>query len=190
MGGTFDPIHYGHLAAASQVHYELGLDRVVFVPTGRPWQKRESDVSDGEHRFLMTVLATTADPRFRVSRVDLDRPGPTYTVDTLADLQVEFGPRARLYLIVGADALTGLATWRDHDKVLAAARLVAVPRPGFPRAQLKLEGVDLDVIEVPGLAVSSSCCRERVATGEPITYLVPPLVQGYIANNGLYGTTT
>lgn len=183
MGGTFDPIHNGHLAAASEVASKLSLDLVVFVPSGHSWQKRERAVSSGEHRYLMTVLATAADPRFRVSRTDLDRPGPTYTVDTLAALQQQFGSRTQLFLIFGTDLIEQLPTWHEPAKVAAAARLVAVARPGYPAVTPGCE-----IVSVPGIEVSSSDCRARVGRGEPVAYLLPALVEQYIANNGLYRT--
>lgn len=187
MGGTFDPVHYGHLAAASQVANDLALDLVVFVPAGSPWQKRDRNISAREHRFLMTVLATAADPRFRVSRVDLDRAGPTYMVDTLRDLRAQFGAQAQFYLIMGLDTLAQLATWRDPEGIMAAATLVAVTRPGYSPSSMDLAGVKHEVVTMPGIEVSSSCCRDRIGRGEPVTYLLPPLVEQYIASNGLYG---
>lgn len=189
MGGTFDPIHYGHLAAASQVAHDLTLDLVVFVPAGLPWQKRDREISGRDHRFLMTVLATTADPRFQVSRVDLDRAGPTYMVDTLSDLRAQFGPLAKFYLIAGVDTLAQLTTWRHPEKITAASTLIAVTRPGHTAADLDRAGVEHEMVVVPGIAVSSSGCRERIGRGEPVSYLLPPLVEQYIANNGLYRTT-
>ena len=134
MGGTFDPVHHGHLVAASEVAHEFALTEVVFVPTGQPWQKTDRIVTSAEDRYLMTVIATAGDPRFRVSRVDVDRPGPTYTVDTLRDLRAEYdaaGIAAELYFITGADALAQILTWRDHEQVLALAHLVGVTRPGY-----------------------------------------------------------
>ncbi|MEK9810584.1 MAG: nicotinate-nucleotide adenylyltransferase, partial [Candidatus Nanopelagicales bacterium] len=123
MGGTFDPIHLGHLVAASEVAHRFELDEVVFVPTGQPWQKSHRSVAPAEDRYLMTVIATAADPRFRVSRVDVDRPGPTYTVDTLRDLQDELGDHD-FYFITGADALADILSWRGTDEVLRRAHLI------------------------------------------------------------------
>ena len=185
MGGTFDPIHVGHLVVASDVARLLALDEVVFVPAGEPWQKADRSVTDAEDRYLMTVLATADDPRFWVSRVDIDRRGPTYTVDTLADLRRIVGPDVELFFITGADAVGQILTWRDPHEILRLATLVAVTRPGH---HLRDPGLDAPVhfVEVTGIDLSSSECRRRVAAGEPIRYLVPAGVEGYITKRGLY----
>ena len=185
MGGTFDPIHLGHLVAASEVAHLFALDEVVFVPTGEPWQKAERAVTDPETRFLMTAIATADDPRFTVSRVDIERAGPTYTVDTLRDLAAQH-PGAELFFITGADALASIMTWRDPDEVLALAHLVAVTRPGHDLDAAHLPPGAATVVEIPALAISSTDCRERVAAGAPITYLVPAGVERFIAETGLY----
>jgi nicotinate-nucleotide adenylyltransferase len=185
MGGTFDPIHHGHLVAASEVAHLFALDEVVFVPTGEPWQKAERAVTDPETRFLMTAIATADDPRFTVSRVDIERAGPTYTVDTLRDLAAQ-RPGAELFFITGADALASIMTWRDPDDVLALAHLVAVTRPGHDLDAAHLPPGAATVVEIPALAISSTDCRERVAAGAPITYLVPAGVDRFIAETGLY----
>lgn len=184
MGGTFDPIHLGHLVAASETAHHFGLDQVVFVPTGAPWQKADRQVSPGEDRYLMTVIATAADPRFTVSRVDLDRPGLTYTVDTLRDLRA-MHPEADLYFITGADALADILGWRDADEALSMAHFVGVSRPGHALADPGLTGA-VTLLEIPALAISSSDCRDRVRRGEPITYLVPAGVESFVAKRGLY----
>jgi nicotinate-nucleotide adenylyltransferase len=185
MGGTFDPIHHGHLVAASEVAHLFSLDEVVFVPTGQPWQKDHRPVSDPETRFLLTVIATADDPRFTVSRVDIERGGPTYTVDTLRDL-AGLRPGAELFFITGADALASILTWRDPDEVLALAHLVAVTRPGHDLDTAHLPPGSATVVEVPALAISSTDCRQRVAAGAPISYLVPAGVERFIAKTGLY----
>ncbi|WP_238473734.1 nicotinate-nucleotide adenylyltransferase [Nocardioides cavernaquae] len=191
MGGTFDPIHHGHLVAASEVQSWFDLDEVVFVPTGNPWQKTRSagrDVSPAEHRYLMTVIATAANPRFRVSRVDIDRNGPTYTIDTLRDLAAEM-PDADLYFITGADALTNIFTWRDVDELFALAHFVGCTRPGYDMGPGTLENIPADrvtIVEIPALAISSTDCRERTHRGEPIWYLVPDGVVQYVAKHQLY----
>jgi nicotinate-nucleotide adenylyltransferase len=191
MGGTFDPIHHGHLVAASEVQGWFGLDEVIFVPTGQPWQKAERAVSPAEHRYLMTVIATAANPRFRVSRVDIDRAGPTYTIDTLRDLKAEL-PDADLYFITGADALTDIFSWRDADDVFALAHFVGCTRPG---AEMDAETLDkipherVTMLEVPALAISSTECRQREADGQPIWYLVPDGVVQYIHKHRLYRPT-
>jgi nicotinate-nucleotide adenylyltransferase len=188
MGGTFDPIHHGHLVAASEVLTWYGLDEVVFVPTGQPWQKAGRDVADPEHRYLMTVIATASNPRFTVSRVDIDREGPTYTIDTLRDLGKQLGD-VDLYFITGADALAQILTWRDHGELFEMAQFVGCTRPGHAvddttLAQLPLDRVTL--VEIPALAISSTDCRERVDRGEPVWYLVPDGVVQYIAKHRLY----
>ena len=189
MGGTFDPIHMGHLVAASEVAHHFGLSEVLFVPTGLPWQKAQRQVSPAEDRYLMTVIATAADPRFGVSRVDVDRAGPTYTVDTLRDLHAVYGSDAELYFITGADALSDILTWHDAEETLALAHLVGVSRPGHSLADPGIPGARVTLLEIPALAISSSDCRERVARGEPIAYLVPPGVDSYIAKRRLYRDT-
>src|SRR6478736_4059121 len=183
MGGTFDPIHHGHLVAASEVAQSFDLDEVVFVPTGEPWQK--SDVSPGEHRYLMTVIATASNPRFTVSRVDIDRDGPTYTIDTLRDLQAA-RPDAELFFITGADALAQILSWRDHDELWDLAHFVAVSRPGHVLSTAGLPSEDVSQLEIPALAISSTDCRDRVRRGHPVWYLVPDGVVQYIAKHHLY----
>lgn len=185
MGGTFDPIHHGHLVAASEVQSVFDLDEVIFVPTGRPWQKEGSQISDPEHRYLMTVVATAANPRFTVSRVDIERPGQTYTIDTLRDLKQQF-PNDDLFFITGADALTNILTWKNHEEIFELAHFVGVTRPGH---QLQSDGLPADkvtLIEVPAMAISSTDCRTRVASGIPVWYLVPDGVVQYINKYALY----
>lgn len=188
MGGTFDPIHHGHLVAGSEVQAWFDLDEVVFVPTGDPWQKSHRDVSAAEHRYLMTVIATAANPRFTVSRVDIDRQGPTYTIDTLRDLHRQM-PGAELYFITGADALADIFTWRDADELFALANFVGCTRPGYAMDPQTLEGIPADrvtLVEIPALAISSTDCRERKQRGEPVWYLVPDGVVQYIGKYDLY----
>jgi len=189
MGGTFDPIHHGHLVAASEVAARFGLDEVVFVPTGHPWQKSERAVSAAEDRYLMTVIATASNPRFTVSRVDIDRPGMTYTVDTLTDLRAERGDDVDLYFITGADALAQILTWRDVDGLFGLAHFVGVTRPGVALDSTVIAGLPAEritLMEVPALAISSTDCRERVMARHPIWYLVPDGIVQYIAKRGLY----
>lgn len=183
MGGTFDPIHHGHLVAASEVAQSFGLDEVVFVPTGQPYQKR--DVSPSEHRYLMTVIATASNPRFTVSRVDIDRNGPTYTVDTLRDVRAAH-PDADLFFISGADAITQIMEWKDVDQLWDYAHFVAVTRPGHPLSVSGIPEEHVTRLEVPALAISSTDCRARVAAGSPVWYLVPDGVVQYIAKHSLY----
>jgi nicotinate-nucleotide adenylyltransferase len=188
MGGTFDPIHHGHLVAASEVQAWFDLDEVVFVPTGQPWQKQEREVSPAEDRYLMTVIATASNPRFWVSRVDIDRDGPTYTIDTLRDLRKEL-PDADLFFITGADALSDIFTWRDADELFDLAHFVGCTRPGFTMDDSTLSGMPEDkvtIIEIPALAISSTDCRKRRMRGEPVWYLVPDGVVQYITKYALY----
>jgi len=194
MGGSFDPIHIGHLVAASEVAHRFGLDRVVFSPTGEAWHKAPDGRAPGELRYLMTVVATAADPRFHVTRVDIDREGPTYTVDTLRELQDQFdrdypGQEAEWYFITGADALADILGWRDPDRILTAAHLVGVTRPGHTLADPGLPSAQVSLVEIPALAISSTDIRERVRAGEPITYLVPEGVAHLIAKHGLYAAS-
>ena len=183
MGGTFDPIHHGHLVAASEVAQSFDLDEVVFVPTGMPWQKTK--VTEAEHRYLMTVIATASNPRFTVSRVDIDRDGPTYTIDTLRDLKAA-RPDAELFFITGADAIAQILGWRDHDELWQLAHFVAVSRPGHVLSTEGLPSEDVSQLEVPALAISSTDCRARVREGNPVWYLVPDGVVQYIAKHHLY----
>jgi nicotinate-nucleotide adenylyltransferase len=191
MGGTFDPIHHGHLVAASEVQAEYDLDEVIFVPTGQPWQKSNRDVSPAEDRYLMTVIATASNPRFSVSRVDVDRAKPTYTIDTLRDLRSE-RPQAEFFFITGADALAQILTWHDAAGVFELAHFVGCTRPGTTIDAATLAGLPADrvtIIEVPALAISSSGCRDRASAGEPVWYLVPDGVVQYIAKRRLYSPT-
>ncbi len=191
MGGSFDPIHNGHLVAASEVAHRFGLDRVIFSPTGQAWHKDASGAAPGELRYLMAVVGTAADPRFDVTRVDIDRPGPTYTVDTLRDLQGAFAVEfpqdtAEWFFVTGADALAEIVGWRDPDGILERAHLIGVTRPGHVLADPGLPGGSVTLVEVPALAISSTDVRARVARGEPIRYLVPDGVAHLIAKHGLY----
>jgi nicotinate-nucleotide adenylyltransferase len=186
MGGTFDPIHHGHLVAGSEVASLFELDEVVFVPTGTPWQKAESEVTPAEDRYLMTVIATASNPRFTVSRTDLDRSGPTYTIDTLRDLRGLRGPDVEMYFITGADALSNILTWRDVDELFELAHFVGCTRPGHRLADPGLPDGRVSLVEVPALAISSTNCRDRVRRGEPIWYLVPDGIVQYINKRGLY----
>ncbi|GAB7039928.1 MULTISPECIES: nicotinate-nucleotide adenylyltransferase [Catenuloplanes] len=186
MGGTFDPIHNGHLVAASEVADRFGLDEVVFVPTGQPWQKGRQAVTPAEDRYLMTVIATASNPRFTVSRVDIDRPGPTYTVDTLRDLRGLYGPGAELFFITGADAVEKMLSWKDAERMFELARFVGVTRPGFELSSAHLPEDAVSLVEIPAMAISSTACRARVVAGKPVWYLVPDGVVQYIAKRGLY----
>ena len=185
MGGTFDPIHHGHLVAASEVESLFGLHEVIFVPTGEPWQKSARTVSPAEHRYLMTVIATASNPRFWVSRVDIDRAGPTYTIDTIRDI-AEQRPGAELYFITGADALAQILTWKDAEDALELARFIGVTRPGYDLSDEHLPTDSVTLLDVPAMAISSSDCRSRVAAGRPVWYLVPDGVVQYLNKHRLY----
>jgi nicotinate-nucleotide adenylyltransferase len=187
MGGTFDPIHNGHLVAASEVQQVFELDEVVFVPTGEPWMK--SGVSAGEHRYLMTVIATASNPRFTVSRVDIDRGGPTFTIDTLRDLR-KLRPDADLFFITGADAVAQILEWKDVEELWRLAHFVAVSRPGHPLNIRGLPEQGVSSLEVPALAISSTDCRRRVDRDFPVWYLVPDGVVQYISKHHLYRRRT
>lgn len=189
MGGTFDPIHHGHLVAASEVQSRFNLDEVVFVPTGEPWQKAGRKVSQREDRYLMTTIATASNPRFSVSRVDIERPGPTYTVDTLRDIRDARGPEVDLFFITGADALSKILTWKGAEELFDLAHFVGVSRPGVTLGAddiAHLPENKVTLLEVPALSISSTACRERVAQHLPIWYLVPDGIVQYIAKRGLY----
>lgn len=190
MGGTFDPIHHGHLVAASEVADRFSLDEVVFVPTGEPWQKADSKVSASEDRYLMTVIATAANPQFKVSRVDIDREGPTYTIDTLTDLRAQY-PDDLLFFITGADALASILSWRDWEDMFELAEFVGVTRPGYVLSEEMLPKEHQDrvhLIDVPAMAISSTDVRERARTGHPVWYLVPDGVVQFIGKYDLYSS--
>jgi len=191
MGGTFDPIHHGHLVAASEVASKFGLDEVIFVPTGEPWQKSDRQVSPAEDRYLMTVIATASNPRFWVSRIEIDRAGPTYTAETLLELRRELtesrGVSPDLFFITGADALAQIVTWNNADMLHDLAHFVGVSRPGHPLADPGgLPPGAASLVEIPALAISSTECRERVGHNQPIWYLVPDGIVQYISKRGLY----
>ncbi|MEV4685332.1 nicotinate-nucleotide adenylyltransferase [Streptomyces kurssanovii] len=185
MGGTFDPIHHGHLVAASEVAALFHLDEVVFVPTGQPWQKSHKNVSPAEDRYLMTVIATASNPQFSVSRIDIDRGGPTYTIDTLRDLRC-LNEDSDLFFITGADALSQILGWRNAEELFSLAHFIGVTRPGHDLTDDGLPEGGVSLVEVPALAISSTDCRERVAQGDPVWYLVPDGVVRYIDKRQLY----
>ena len=187
MGGTFDPIHHGHLVAASEVAALFERDEVIFVPTGEPWQKSERRGSPAEHRYLMTVIATASNPRFWVSRVDIDRPGPTFTIDTIRDIGTQ-RPEAELFFITGADALAQILSWKEAEETLRRAHFVGVTRPGYELTDEHLPIDSVTLLDVPAMAISSSDCRDRVAAGQPVWYLVPDGVVQYINKHRLYRT--
>ncbi len=189
MGGTFDPIHHGHLLTAEEAAVQFGLEQVIFVPTGRPWMKADREVTPAEHRYLMTVIATASNPRFTVSRIEIDRPGPTYTVDTLRALREEH-PGAELFFVTGADAMLEIFSWKDPTEILSLAHFIAATRPGYDLAHFEAEAPtahpNVSVMNIPALAISSTDIRQRVREGRPIRYLVPEGVKSYIEKMGLY----
>jgi nicotinate-nucleotide adenylyltransferase len=190
MGGTFDPIHQGHLVTAEEARTEFGLDHVVFVPTGQPWMKAERKVTPAEHRYLMVVIATASNPYFSVSRIEIDRDGPTYTVDTLAELKLQCDPGTELFFITGADAILEIFRWKDPEEALSLAHFIAATRPGYDLARWEREAPtahpNVSVLDVPALAISSTDIRRRVQEGRSIRYLVPDGVRAYIEKFGLY----
>jgi nicotinate-nucleotide adenylyltransferase len=190
MGGTFDPIHHGHLVTAEEALWQFNLAEVVFVPTGQPWMKADREVTTAEHRYLMTVIATASNPRFSVSRVEVDRHGPTYTVDTLEELRRQHHREVELFFITGADAILEIFHWKDPEDVLSKAHFIAATRPGYDIARFEKEAPtshpNVSVMDIPALAISSSDIRRRVQEGEPIRYLVPEGVNTYIRKFELY----
>jgi nicotinate-nucleotide adenylyltransferase len=189
MGGTFDPIHHGHLLTAEEAAVQFGLEQVIFVPTGQPWMKADREVSPAEDRYLMTVIATASNPRFTVSRIEIDRAGPTYTVDTLRALR-ELHPGAELFFVTGADAMLEIFQWKDPGELLSLAHFIAATRPGYDLAHFQAEAraahPNVTVMNIPALAISSTDIRQRVREGRPIRYLVPEGVKSYIEKAGLY----
>jgi nicotinate-nucleotide adenylyltransferase len=175
--------------SASEAAARFDLDEVVFVPTGQPWQKHETPVTTAEHRYLMTVIATASNPRFTVSRVDIDRPGLTYTIDTLHDLRAQRGAEAEMFFITGADALAQILTWKDADELFGLAHFIGVTRPGHSLSDAGLPTDRVSLLEVPAMAISSTDCRARVRRGDPVWYLVPDGVVQYIAKHRLYPRT-
>jgi nicotinate-nucleotide adenylyltransferase len=186
MGGTFDPIHYGHLVTAEEVRDYFDLEEVVFVPSARPPHKIGQEISDPEHRYLMVVLATVTNPYFRVSRVEIERPGPSYSIDTVRYFKKIWGEDTEIFFITGADAFAQISSWNNPAELLNLCTFVAASRPGY---RLRLEGSlqgKIEVIEVSALAISSSEIRRRVKRGESIKYLLPEAVENYIYKHGLY----
>lgn len=181
LGGTFDPLHVGHLAAASQVHHALGLDTVLLVPANAQPLK-PPPVASGRDRLAMCQAAVAADPRFRVSDVDLERGGATYTVDTLHDLRKR-DPGAEFFFIVGADSLASLPKWKDYERLITLAQFVGVARPGHTLRQSDAPHL---LVDIPALAVSSTEIRNRAQSGVPIRYLVPDAVALYVEDHGIY----
>jgi len=197
LGGTFDPPHIGHLWLATLAADELGLDRVLFVPAAQPPHKRRRRVSAAAHRLLMTRLAIATDPLFELSGLEMERPGPSYTVDTMEELQRVYGEGARMFLVMAVDSLAQIDTWREPERILAMAEWAVGPRPGSvaPSAEWLRERFGaatsrIHLLDGPGLAVSATQIRERVAAGRAIRYLVPRAVEELILDQGLYRRPT
>jgi len=194
MGGTFDPIHYGHLVTAEEALVQFNLDQVIFMPTGEPARKTHRVVTPAEHRYLMTVIATASNPDFSVSRQEIDRDGVTYTVDTMLALRDLHGPDADLYFITGADAVLEILTWKDTERLADVCTFIAATRPGYGLSKFSEQPgsmhLPVEFMEVPALAISSTDIRERVAARRPIRYLLPEAVATYIRKNGLYQAVT
>lgn len=190
MGGTFDPIHYGHLVAAEEALVQFNLDKVLFMPTGTPARKTGKRVTPAEHRYLMTVIATASNPDFEVSRLEIDRPGVTYTVDTMTELRTRYGDSADLFFITGADAVLEILTWKDSARLADLCTLIAATRPGYdlsPFVERPVpSGLQVETMEVPALAISSTDIRARVASRRPVRYLLPEAVAAYVSKNRLY----
>lgn len=193
LGGTFDPVHYGHLVIAEDCRVQLGLDEVLFVPAGQPPHKRDSVISPATDRVAMVRLAIADNPYFRLSRVEVDRPGTSYSVDTVSLLRAEMGPESRLFFIVGRDLLADLPSWREPDRLASLCQIVAVNRPGYPPLDLAylepaIPGASEKItqLEVPDLNLAASELRRRVKEGRPIRYMTPDAVIGYIQRHGLY----
>ncbi|MFC2027599.1 nicotinate-nucleotide adenylyltransferase [Chloroflexota bacterium] len=193
LGGTFDPIHIGHLIIAQEVRVQLDIDKIVFIPASHPWLKMDREITDAQHRLAMIKLAIDSDSCFEVSTAELDRPGPTYTVDTVEALKAESNPMDELYFIVGSDALADFPRWKEPERVVSLCNIVQVERPGSSNidpVDLKplIPGVlsCLRSVGVPQIDISSTAIRERVMMGYPIRYMVPPDVEAYIYEHGLY----
>ena len=191
LGGTFDPVHYGHLRLAEETMEAFDLQRILFMPSGNPPHKDGAVVTDAGDRLEMLKLATDGHPRFDVSRIELDRQGPSYTVDTLVRLREEYGTRAEIYFILGADAVLELHTWKEPERVLALCRLVAAARPGFDLERLRSVPVPglsdrLSFVPGPRMDLSSTQIRERVRERRSIRFLTPEAVRVFILKRGLY----
>ena len=194
MGGTFDPIHYGHLAAAEAARVEFGLCKVIFMPAGNPPHKQSQKISDAEHRYRMTALATSSNSGFEVSRLEVDKAGITYTFDTMEELRSIYGEAPEIYFITGADAVLELLTWYKIGELLTLCKFIAVTRPGFDICKLEQKIAEISskydgeiiCLEVPLLEISSTDIRERIKNGKPVKYLLPEEVEAYIHKNGLY----
>ena len=195
LGGTFDPVHNGHLIIAEEAQAKLGLAKVLFIPAGRPWFKDGENVSDMERRLEMLELAVNGNPSFEIDKLELEREGATYTIDTIEELRKRMGEKVELFFIIGIDALEELGRWKEPERLAAMCNFATMRRPGF--TELDLEAMEREVPGVSGRAyildnvqvdISSSDIRDRVERGQSIRYLVPPGVRSYIREKGLYRT--
>ncbi|MBT4513427.1 MAG: nicotinate-nucleotide adenylyltransferase [Chloroflexi bacterium] len=193
LGGTFDPIHNGHLTIAEEARKKLELDKVVFIPARHPWLKADRDITDSQHRLAMVRLATASNPHFEVSTAELARPGPTYTIDTVEAFKTESGSLDDIYFIAGSDAITDLPRWKDPERVVALCQIVGIGRPGAPDIDIEalkplIHGVSdcLRPVDIPPIDISSTAIRERVKAGLSIRDMVPPEVEDYVVEHGLY----
>lgn len=193
MGGTFNPIHIGHLVTAEEAFFQFDLDEIIFIPSGKPPHKTDSDIAPAEDRYLMTVIATASNAHFTVSRIEIDRTGPSYTVDTLREMKKIYGEDTQLYFITGADAIIEILTWKDPEIIAGLCEFIAATRPGYSLRrfeELHLVGnkrlPKVHFMEVPALAISSTDIRQRIKEGRPIRYLVPEGVDEYLYKRGLY----
>ena len=190
MGGTFDPIHNGHLVTAECASYQYDLDKVVFVPSGNPPHKTDKRITNAQDRYSMALLATMSNPKFRVSRIEIDRAGLSYTIDTVMEFKKIY-PGAKIYFITGADAILEIFTWKSPEILLKEVEFIAASRPGYCLSQLGKEIYDeyrdsINLLEIPGLAISSTNIRTRVKNERPIKYQLPEEVEAYISKHGLY----
>ncbi|MGQ9730332.1 MAG: nicotinate-nucleotide adenylyltransferase [Candidatus Zipacnadales bacterium] len=191
LGGTLDPVHYGHLFIAEEVGVAFELDRIIFIPCGHAPHRNDLTITPGEHRYVMCALATAGNRRFCTSRMEIDRPGPSYTIDTLRALRRMYGPATELFFILGADAVLELDTWHRPDDVLQEARCIAVPRPGSCLTDLahaigEQRASQIEILDLPPMGISATEIRQRLREGLSIRYLTPDSVIDYITKHGLY----
>ncbi|MHB8840918.1 MAG: nicotinate-nucleotide adenylyltransferase [Candidatus Aquicultor sp.] len=196
MGGTFNPIHYGHLVTAEEALFQFKLDKVIFMPSGQPPHKTDREILPPEERYLLTVIATASNPDFVVSRLEIERTGPSYTIDTLRELHGLYGPDIDIFFITGADAVWEILTWKDAESLVELTEFIAATRPGYSLEKFKKlhvlpEGQEkgkprVSIMEIPALAISSTDIRMRVHENRPISYLVPEGVAKYIQKCGFW----
>lgn len=197
MGGTFNPIHYGHLVTAQEAFVQFKLDEVIFMPSGHPPHKRNREILPPEERYLMTIIATASNPHFSVSRLEVERKGPSYAIDTVRELKKLYGAETEILFITGADAVWEILTWKNPEELAELCSFIAATRPGYclekfkklhvlPEDKLSKDKPRVFIVEVPALAISSTDIRRRIREGEPIRYLLPEEVVNYIYKHGFY----